>query len=210
MKSVSVVQYARGKDGHQDSLIEVARHFQTTWSTAVALIDPQENAYLQADAEGNLQVLKQDTKGVTAEDRRRLQVTSEMCLNEVVNRIQRIDVPVAVEAPVVPRAFLATVEGSIHLFATINSQFQDLLMRLQGALAELIKSPGDIPFSTWRAFRNQVREEGEPFRFVDGELIEGFLDLDNTTQAGVLGRAGVDEVRLEEIRGMVEGLRRLR
>ena len=210
MKSVSVVQYARGTAGLPDTLTEVARHFQTTWSTAVALIDAGDNSYLEADAEGNLLVLKQNANGVTAEDRRRMQPTSEMCLNEVVNCIQPISVSVASTATVVPRAFLATVEGSIHLFATIQPAFQDLLMRLQAALAEMVKSPGDVPFGVWRGFRSQVREQDEPFRFVDGELIEGFLDLESTIQEEVLDKASVDRGRLEEIRAMVEGLRRLR
>ena len=210
MKSVSIVQYNRGQSGQSDALTEIARHFSTTWSTAVELVDPEDNSYLEADAEGNLMVLRQDTKGVTAEDRRRLQVTSEMCIGELVNRIQRISVPTPPSLPVIPRAFLVTVEGSIHLFATIRPEFQDLLMRFQGALADIIKSPGDVPFALWRAFRNAVREEGEPFRFVDGELIEMFLDLEVDTQTQVLKKADVEDDRLEEMKNMVEGLRRLR
>ena len=210
MKSVSIVEYARGQAGLPDTLKEVARHFSTTWVTAVELIDAEENAYLESDAEGNLMVLRQDTRGVTAEDRRRLQVTSEMCISELVNRIQRINVPTPPSSPVVPKAFLATVEGSIHLFATIKSDFQDLLMRLQVALAEVVKSPGDVPFATWRAFRNGVREEAEPFRFVDGELVEMFLDLKSDVQTEVLKRANVEEGKLEEMKTMVESLRRLR
>ena len=210
MKSVSIVQYTRGQAGLPDRLLEVARHFSTVWTTAVEVVDPEEGTYLTSDAEGNLLVLKHNTQGVTSEDRRRLQITSEICLSECVNRIQRIDVPVAPNAPVVPRAFLATTEGSIHLFATIRPNYQDLLMKLQASLAELVQSPGNVPFGTWRGFRSQVREEQEPFRFVDGELVESFLELSSDGQKEVLGRAGVDIERLEEIRGLVEGLRRLR
>lgn len=107
MKSVSVVQYKSGQAGMPDSLEEVARHFQTAWGTAVAHVD--QNTFLESDAEGNLMVLFQDIHGVTAEDRRRLQVTSEIRLGEMVNRIRRIDVPTSPDAVVIPRAFLATV-----------------------------------------------------------------------------------------------------
>lgn len=110
MKSVSIVQYNPSTSPTRPSTLkEIARHFQTTWSTAVELVD--ENTYLESDAEGNLLVLKQDVKGVTAEDRRRLQITSEICLGEVVNRIRRVDVSVTADAPVIPRAFLATVRA---------------------------------------------------------------------------------------------------
>lgn len=110
MKSVSVVQYTRGEAGLPDTITEISRHFQTTWGTAVAEV--AENTYLESDAEGNLMVLNRDPNGVTADDRRRLNVTSEMLLGEMVNRIRRIDVATAPDAAVIPRAFLATVRTS--------------------------------------------------------------------------------------------------
>lgn len=107
MKSVSVVEYTKGKRSEPDTLTEVARHFQTTWGTAVALVE--EGTFLESDAEGNLMVLSRNSKGLTSEDRRRLQVTAEMQLGEMVNRIRPIKVMTSPDAVVVPRAFLATV-----------------------------------------------------------------------------------------------------
>jgi DNA damage-binding protein 1 len=101
---------------------------------------------------------------------------------------------------------LAQVEGSIYLLALISPSHQNLLMNLQTNLAELVQAPGDMPFAKYRAFKNQVREADEPFRFVDGELIEMFLDLEESVQAKAVDGLGVD---VEEIRGLVEGLRRL-
>ncbi|TKA64635.1 hypothetical protein B0A49_06908 [Cryomyces minteri] len=204
MKSVSIVQYTRGKAGAEDSLEEIAMHFQTAWGTAVAHV--ADNTFLESDAEGNLLVLHQDINGVTDDDRRRLQVTSEMLLGEMVNRIRRIDVQTTPAAVVVPRAFLATVEGSLYLFALIAPGKQDLLMRLQASMAELVKSPGDVPFNKYRAFKNQVREAEEPMRFVDGEFVERFLDCSAEVQEKVVEGLGMD---VEDVRGMVEGLRRL-
>ncbi|KAF2816370.1 DNA damage-binding protein 1 [Mytilinidion resinicola] len=203
MKSVSVVEYKRGEAGLPDTLTEIARHFQTTWGTAVAEVD--ENTYLESDAEGNLMVLKRDTNAVTLDDKRRLQVTSEMLLGELVNRIRRINVATSPNAFVIPRAFVATVEGSIYLFALINNQYQNLLISLQSNLAELIQSPGDVEFNSYRAFKNHVRESSEPERFVDGELIERFLDCSPEVQEKVV--EGLGDV--EEVRAMVESLRRL-
>lgn len=82
-------------------------------------------------------------------------------------------------------------------------------MRLQTALAEHIKSPGNVPFATYRAYRSAVREAEEPWRFVDGELVERFLDLGEEVQAGIVEDLP-GEMGLEEVRGLVEGLRRLR
>lgn len=79
-------------------------------------------------------------------------------------------------------------------------------MTLQLNLAELVNAPGDVPFAKYRAFKNQVRESDEPFRFVDGELIERFLDVDETVQKKAVEGLGVD---VEWVKGMVEALRRL-
>lgn len=65
---------------------------------------------------------------------------------------------------------------------------------------------GDIPFAKYRAFKNQVRESDEPFRFVDGEFIERFLDVDEEVQKKAVD--GLD-MGVEEVKDLVESLRRL-
>ncbi|KAJ4351757.1 uncharacterized protein N0V89_007100 [Didymosphaeria variabile] len=204
MKSLVVVQYERGEAGLPDTLTEIARHFQTTWATAVAEVD--ENTYVESDAEGNLAILYRDPNGVTDDDKRRLNVSSEMQLGEMVNRIRPIDVVTAPDAVVVPKAFMGTVEGSIYLLGLIAPTHHNLLMTLQSNLAELVNALGDVPFAKYRAFKNQVRESEEPFRFVDGEFIERFLDADDAVQKKAVEGLGVD---VEEVKGLVEGLRRL-
>ncbi|KAL8677777.1 MAG: hypothetical protein Q9186_005836 [Xanthomendoza sp. 1 TL-2023] len=207
MKSVSVVSYTRPTSpGSSHTLIETARHFQTVWATAVAHVD--EHTWLESDAEGNLMVLKQNVGGMTSDDQRQLQTISEIRLGEMVNRIQKVEVESSSSAVVVPRAFMGTVDGSIYLFALITPSKQDLLMRLQQAIASRVQSPGNVPFNTYRAFRSSVRQSEEPFRFVDGELIEKFLDCSSGLQESICEELGA-QVDVEEMRAMVEGLRRI-
>ena len=80
-------------------------------------------------------------------------------------------------------------------------------MRLQQAIAARVHSPGNVPFNTYRAFKNSVREAQEPFRFVDGELVEKFLDCPGGMQESICEEVG--KVDVEEMRAMVEGLRRV-
>lgn len=155
-------------------------------------------------------VLKQNIGGVTADDQRRLEIVSEIRLGEMVNRIRKVDVESSPNAVVKPRAFMGTVDGSVYLFALIADSKQDLLMRLQVAIAARVQSPGNVPFNTYRAFKNSVREAEEPFRFVDGELIEKFLDCSSTTQEGICKDLGLEKAAdVEDMRAMVEGLRRI-
>ncbi|KAL8898929.1 MAG: hypothetical protein Q9192_001835 [Flavoplaca navasiana] len=207
MKSVSIVSYTRPTHpGGAHALTEIARHFETTWSTAVAYID--EHTWLESDAEGNLMVLKQNVGGITPEDKRILHTISEIRLGEMVNKIQRVEVEESGSAVVLPRAFMGTVDGSVYLFALIAPSKQDLLMRLQQAIAARVQSPGNVPFNTYRAFKNAVRESDEPFRFVDGELIEKFLDCPSSLQESICEEVGV-QTDVEEMRAMVEELRRI-
>ena len=79
-------------------------------------------------------------------------------------------------------------------------------MRLQSKIATFVLSPGHVPFNGYRAFHNMVRDADEPFRFVDGELIERFLDCDAQMQADMVEGLGVDA---EDVRMLVENLRRM-
>ncbi|KAI9736439.1 MAG: hypothetical protein M1818_006173 [Claussenomyces sp. TS43310] len=204
MKSVSLVEYRPGKEGLEDELVEVARHFQSCWGTAVSHVEG--DTFLESDADGNLIVLRRNPEGVTLEDRKRLEVTSEMNLGEMVNRIRKVNVDVSPDAAIVPQAFLATTEGSIYLFGTIVSQTQDLLMRLQARMADVVQSPGHLPFNRYRSFKNAERETDEPFRFVDGELIERFLDVSEVMQEEICRGLGPS---VEDLRDLVEELKRL-
>lgn len=107
MKSVCVAKYKEGEEGLPDSLTEVSRHFQTVWSTGVASVG--ENMFLESDAEGNLIVLSRNVNGATEDDQRRLEVTSEISLGEMVNRIRPVNIQQLASVTVTPRAFLGTV-----------------------------------------------------------------------------------------------------
>jgi len=173
-------------------------------------------------------VLRRNVGGVTEDDRKRLEVVSEGRLGEVVNTIVPVHIPSApavreragsttnpangsakpLGPVVVPKAFLATVEGGVYMMGTISPAYQDVLMRLQNAVAGRVQAPGYMPWAKYRAFRTESREGDEPYRFVDGELIETVLSLGEMVLEDICKEIG-GGVSVEEIKGMVEGLRRL-
>lgn len=79
-------------------------------------------------------------------------------------------------------------------------------MSLQNRLSQKILTPGDLDFNTYRAFKNDWRMTDEPFRFVDGELIERFLDVGEEAQMDICRGLGPS---VEDVRSLVEELRRL-
>jgi DNA damage-binding protein 1 len=88
----------------------------------------------------------------------------------------------------------------------ISPSHQNLLIELQLAIASSVTSAGDILFNEYRAFRNQVKVDEAPFRFVDGELIERFLELSEEAQAKAVDGLGKS---VEEVKDLVESLKLL-
>lgn len=93
-------------------------------------------------------------------------------------------------------------------------------MQLQNALTALVTSPGYVPFHTFRAFKSQVREDVEPYRSVDGEVVEKFLDLDEDVQKNIVTWLTDEHIEVNvptrmnidtaSLRTLVEGLKRFR
>lgn len=107
-----------GGDSSEPQLVELARHYQAIWGTAAAYVE--DDSWLEADAEGNLLMLRYDPAALLPETRRRLQVIAEYNLGENVNRIRTIDVKAGPNAPVLPKAFLATVRH--HFLITYTTR----------------------------------------------------------------------------------------
>ena len=55
--------------------------------------------------------------------------------------------------------------------------FYEFLQDLQTRLTKVIKSIGRIEHSQWRAFSSDKKDE-QCEGFIDGDIIESFLDLD--------------------------------
>ncbi|TQN67651.1 DNA damage-binding protein 1 [Colletotrichum shisoi] len=212
MQSMTLVEFVPAQDGNKAKLVERARHFQYIWATSVCHLEG--HSWLEADAQGNLMVLRRNPDAPTEHDQKQMEVTSEFHLGEQVNKIRPLDITPNENDPIVPKAFLATVEGSLYVFADIKSEYQSLLLQFQERLADVVKTLGQaggdstsgLSFMAWRGFRNAKRAADGPFRFVDGELIERFLDLDEAKQEAVVQGLGPT---VENMRNLVEELKRM-
>ncbi len=92
------------------------------------------------------------------------------------------------------------------MFGLIAEDKQNMLMELQSNIVEHVDNPGNISFNAYRAHKSVVRKGDEPMRFVDGEVIESFLDCDPQLQEECVKGLGVS---VDEVKEMVEALRRL-
>lgn len=212
MKGPSLLEYSSSENGTSFKLEEVARNYQTLWTTAIELWDKE--TVICGDAEGNMSIWRQDVNGVTEEDQRRLQLVGDIRIGEMVNRIRKVDENILLPGNVVqPKAYCATVDGSIYLLGEIDSEYLDLLMQLQSNMAKVINGVGDLDFNKFRAYSSPSRSSEEPFRFVDGDFIERFMELTDVDAARIIDGVGKKTDCLskgvDEVRSIVESLKRL-
>ncbi|KAF4126505.1 DNA damage-binding protein 1 [Geosmithia morbida] len=204
MQSLTLVEFTAPAEGKPAKLEELARHYEPAWSTALCHLG--DGRWLEADAQGNLTVLRRNSEAPTDQDRRRLELISDMNIGEQINRIRRLYLAPSDDAVVTPKAFLGSVEGSLYLYGEVSPKYQDLLISFQSNMTRCIETTGDLSFDQWRSFRNHLREGEGPFRFLDGEMLERFLDMTESTQELVCEGLGPS---VEEMRNIIEELRRL-
>lgn len=69
-----------------------------------------------------------------------------------------------------------TVNGVLGVVSPITHEQYIFLEKVQDSLAKVVKGVGGLSHSEWRSFCND-RRTSEASAFIDGDLIESFLDL---------------------------------
>lgn len=210
MKSISLLNHKQ-LDG---SIEEIARDLNSNWMTAVGIID--DDNYVGSETDFNLFTVQRNSGAASDEERGRLETIGEYHLGEFVNRfrygslVMQHNMSVSGEVPgmmsddrsesvsllSVQRSMLfGTVSGMIGVILPISKEQYDFLMRVQSALNQIIKGVGGFSHSEWRTFENR-RSSVEAHNFIDGDLIESFLDLNKEEMKQV-----VDELNREQLEG---------
>ncbi|CCG81616.1 DNA damage-binding protein 1 [Taphrina deformans PYCC 5710] len=199
MKSVT---YLRIKAGE---LEEIARDYIPTWMTAVQFCD--DKTFVGAEAEGNLILLAQHDSPLP-ENKMRLQRIGEFRYGEMINRLVPGTFIVPEDTTVVhPRLIFGTVDGSIGCLGTIDPDYVNLLLELQSNIGTVRTNVGGLSHAEFRGYKCAGTKNLEPTRFVDGDLIEEFLELTGEQQGRVCEGVGKS---VEEVEKLVEDLARLR
>ncbi|KAJ2942157.1 hypothetical protein O0L34_g11072 [Tuta absoluta] len=118
-------------------------------------------------------------------------------------------------APTTNPVLLATVTGAICLVVTVPASLYELLRSLEARLSRVIKSVGRVAHSVWRSFNTDIKTEPAE-GFVDGDLVEAFLDLDRDTQHHAIQGIQMDDgggmmrdATVDDIVKIVEDLTRI-
>jgi hypothetical protein len=105
-----------------------------------------------------------------------------------------------------PKGGLSKNRG--NFLCSIAAFLNAFLCALQNALKEVVKGVGGLDHSKWRSFRNR-RVSGRPSRnFIDGDLVEQYLDLKKEQMQRVVKIMG-GKTTAEELGLIVEELSRV-
>lgn len=89
-----------------------------------------------------------------------------------------------------------TVSGAIGLVTQIPFDFYEFLRTLEERLTYTIKSVGKIDHSFYRSYNSEVKNEACE-GFIDGDLVESFLDLNREKMAETI--AGMEVCKINSI-----------
>ncbi|KAK3137829.1 hypothetical protein QOZ80_5AG0361010 [Eleusine coracana subsp. coracana] len=202
MKSISLLVYK-----HEESAIEErARDYNANWMTAVEMLD--DEIYIGAENNYNLFTVRKNSDAATDDERARLEVVGEYHLGEFVNRFRHGSLVMRLpdsEIGQIPTVIFGTINGVIGIIASLPHDQYVFLEKLQSTLVKFIKGVGNLSHEQWRSFHND-KKTAEARSFLDGDLIESFLDLSRNKMEEV---AKVMNVSVEELSKRVEELTRL-
>jgi len=179
MRSVSLLLY----NPINSTIEEIARDFNSNWMTSIAMLD--DDIYIGSEQENNIFTVRRNVDAATDEERGRLEVQGEFHLGELVNKFVHgslVMQPAEAESPegkklIVQKPLLfGTVNGMIGVILTIPQESFTFFSQLQRALGRVINGVGGFVHEEYRSFYNS-RTTSECKNFIDGDLIEMFLDL---------------------------------
>ncbi|XP_078271020.1 DNA damage-binding protein 1-like [Rhinoraja longicauda] len=213
MRSVLLLAY-KPMEGNFE---EIARDFNPNWMSAVEILD--DDNFLGAENSFNLFVCQKDSAATTDEERQHLQEVGLFHLGEFVNVFCHGSLVMQnlgeTSTPTLGSVLFGTVNGMIGLVTSLSESWYNFLFEVQNRLNKVIKSVGKIEHSFWRSFHSERKTEPAA-GFIDGDLIESFLDLSRPKMQEVAAGLQIDdgsgmkrEATVDDLIKIVEELTRI-
>ncbi|KAF9583420.1 DNA damage-binding protein 1a [Lunasporangiospora selenospora] len=216
MRSMTLLRYIAGTDesnGTTNSRIEeIARDTTMDMLMTVEAID--DETFIAANNSNCIFTLVKDTETTSEDEAKRLKWSGGWHVGDQINRFKHgslVSSNQESDAPAVPKLLFGTVSGAIGVIATLSQEKYIILHQLETNMSKVIKGIGGLDHASWRRFRTEARKLPTT-NFVDGDLVELFLDLSqdeiNDVMEGVDGGSQIT-IPVTEVTRMVEELSRL-
>lgn len=161
MHSLTVLTVA--EDG---SLSESARDLHPYWTSAVCVLDTEQQQYLGTDVAMNLFVAER-AKGTEPESpwSHVMRHAAACHFGDLVNAMHTLPGG---------GVMYATASGALGTLFRVPEPMACVLLCLQDAMIEAIPAPGDIPWESWRTSRTDTRTE-PPHHILDADVLRIFV-----------------------------------
>ena len=213
MKSVSVLTY----DPTQNKINEAYRDYATNYMTCVEAID--EDIFLGADNTSNVFTLKRSEN--LSNDNNQLEESAQYHLGDMINQFRHGEIlqlillgslvlPISeTERMIEPKIIYGTLNGSLGIIAKISKSLIKLLVKMEKSMNIHVKPIGDLSHDKWRTF---LSERGhfvlENRHFIDGDLIESYIDLDTPLKEAIYEDLKEDIDSMDSLTKLIEEISR--
>lgn len=206
MQSVALLSR---KSVNDPMLVQLGRDYEPAWTSALDFVD--DSSFILAENSKNLMLLQRNLSSSRDLDRMYLNRVGVFHLGLQINRIQQgsivMEMPDDGETPVTKTMVFVTGEGMIGVIATLRPHAFQFFLQFERAMQAHLPGVGELSHASWREFISETPSRVAPARgFLDGDLIESFLDLPPSHAAKVASAVGVT---IEELTRRVEEIQRL-
>ncbi|TKR68008.1 hypothetical protein L596_024061 [Steinernema carpocapsae] len=214
MRSVTLLIYRPV----ESALQELARDINASWLTACEIVD--HNGFICAESNNNIFTVHRDTRAKSDEERRRLNITGQFYLGDMVNCFslgELLNAPLDSSVSFSNTLLFGTVDGSLGVITQLQPNIFEYLHAIQTKLSKALPNCLRVSHEKYREFVNEKRRENA-FGFVDGDMLEGILDMPKEAIAelvkGVLmtptdSKTMKAELTVDELLKLVEDLSRI-
>lgn len=203
LRSVSVLTCKKVGDRYR--LDQVARDHDMTWVMALELLD--DETYIVAEHAKHFYAYKRTSRNAVDIERSQLERVGQFHLGQRVNKIEHGSLVMQMtdqDGPALNTLIFGTTDGMLGVIAQLKPSVFQFMVEMENAMATLIPGIGGLVHAEWREMELDNPPRTAPARnFVDGDLVERFLDLHPAQMAKVAAMVNqsVDTViqRVEEM-----------
>lgn len=203
----SVALLSCKKIGENYRLEQLARDYGVVWVMAMEMLD--DDTYVVADHSKHLYTFKRNSRATSDGERQRLERVGQFHLGARVNGIEHgsLVMQLAENEPAMNTMIFGTADGMLGVVATLKADKYHFFVEVQNAMATMIPGVGGLKHGEWREMKIDSPPLSAPAKnYVDGDLIERFLDLSMAQMKKV---ASMVNVEVEELVQNVERMQRL-
>merc|ERR550532_3731904 len=212
-RSIMLLQY-KSMEG---SFEEIANDHSANWMTSIEILD--HDTFLGAENSFNIFVCQRDSAASTDEDRQQMTEVGQIHVGDMINVFRHGSLVMENLGDSSTQhsgsVLYGTVQGAIGMVTSLPTDFYNFLNELQKNLTRAIKSVGRIDHDFWRSFMNERKTEAME-GFIDGDLIETFLDLSREKMAEIANQTQIkdangvhSQAKVEDLIKIVEDLTRI-